>query len=199
MSQTDENEAEKTLFNVVVNHEEQYSIWPAERENALGWRAVGKTGTREECLLYINEVWTDMRPLSLRNQMAKAAPPPFARAAPSRDVRVPTEPDDLVERLSEGRHPVDASLPRQTNARALKERIDLGYVHMKFTDTLGGTELGVRLDTDALDFNGADFENETGTVHLEGGLTLNSARVRCVADIDLRTLTGTGHLVSESS
>jgi hypothetical protein len=104
----------------------------------------------------------------------------------------------LVKRLSEGRHPVDARLLRQSNARALKERIDLGYLHMKFTDTLGGTELGVRLDADALDLNGADFENETGTVHLEGGLTLNSARVRCVADIDLRTLTGTGQLKSES-
>ena len=56
-------------YQVVVNHEEQYSIWPASRELPLGWQAVGKEGTKQECLDYINEVWTDMRPLSLRKKM----------------------------------------------------------------------------------------------------------------------------------
>ena len=55
-----------TIYKVVVNHEEQYSIWPADRENPLGWRDVGKSGPKAECLAYIEEVWTDMRPLSLR-------------------------------------------------------------------------------------------------------------------------------------
>jgi MbtH protein len=64
----DEKE-DTTVYNVVVNHEEQYSIWPADRENALGWNAVGTSGTKEECLAYIKEVWTDMKPLSLRKQM----------------------------------------------------------------------------------------------------------------------------------
>ena len=64
----DETE-DTTIYNVVVNHEEQYSIWPAHRENALGWRNVGKTGSKSECLAYIKEVWTDMRPLSLRLKM----------------------------------------------------------------------------------------------------------------------------------
>lgn len=64
----DENE-DNTIYKVVVNHEEQYSIWPADRENALGWNDAGKTGTKEECLAYIKEVWTDMRPLSLRQKM----------------------------------------------------------------------------------------------------------------------------------
>lgn len=64
----DERE-DKTIYKVVVNHEEQYSIWPAHRENALGWRDAGKSGTKEECLAYIKEVWTDMRPLSLRKKM----------------------------------------------------------------------------------------------------------------------------------
>ncbi len=67
---TEQQSAEPRL-KVVVNHEEQYSIWPAERENAKGWRDAGKEGTREECLAYIKEVWTDMRPLSLRKQMAQ--------------------------------------------------------------------------------------------------------------------------------
>lgn len=59
----------REMYNVVVNHEGQYSIWPADRENALGWRDAGKMGTKEECLAYIKEVWTDMRPLSLRKRM----------------------------------------------------------------------------------------------------------------------------------
>ncbi len=59
-----------TIYKVVMNHEEQYSICPAERENALGWNDAGKTGSRAECLAYIKEVWTDMRPLSLRVKMA---------------------------------------------------------------------------------------------------------------------------------
>jgi MbtH protein len=57
---------------VVVNDEEQYSIWPAERENAPGWRDEGMTGTREECLDHIERIWTDMRPLSLRRRMEAA-------------------------------------------------------------------------------------------------------------------------------
>jgi MbtH protein len=60
---------DRTIYKVVVNHEEQYSIWPEFRENALGWKSAGKSGTKEECLAYIKEVWTDMRPLSLRNKM----------------------------------------------------------------------------------------------------------------------------------
>ncbi len=52
-----------------MNHEEQYSIWPADRDNAPGWRDEGTAGTRSECLQYIDEVWTDMRPLSLRQKM----------------------------------------------------------------------------------------------------------------------------------
>jgi MbtH protein len=65
---TDEKE-DTTIYKVVVNHEEQYSIWPAHRENALGWNDAGKTGPKAECLAYIKEVWTDMRPLSLRKKM----------------------------------------------------------------------------------------------------------------------------------
>lgn len=64
---------ESTIYLVVVNHEEQYSIWPQGRELPLGWTAVGKEGLKDDCLAYINEVWTDMRPLSLRNAMAESA------------------------------------------------------------------------------------------------------------------------------
>ena len=64
-----EEREDTTIYKVVVNYEEQYSIWPADRENALGWNDAGKSGTKAECLAYIEEVWTDMRPLSLRKKM----------------------------------------------------------------------------------------------------------------------------------
>ncbi|HET9838750.1 MAG TPA: MbtH family protein [Candidatus Angelobacter sp.] len=62
-------EQDQTIYRVVLNHEEQYSIWPANKELPLGWNDAGKSGTKEECLAYIKEVWTDMRPLSLRKKM----------------------------------------------------------------------------------------------------------------------------------
>ena len=68
----DEQE-DTTIYKVVVNHEEQYSIWPSYRDNPLGWTDAGKTGLKDECLAYIKDVWTDMRPLSLRKWMAERA------------------------------------------------------------------------------------------------------------------------------
>jgi MbtH protein len=67
------DEQDTTIYRVVVNHEEQYSIWRADNENPLGWRDGGKTGTKAECLEYISAVWTDMRPLSLRQRDAALA------------------------------------------------------------------------------------------------------------------------------
>lgn len=64
-----EEERDEFNFAVVVNHEEQYSIWPAGRKVPLGWKALSVTGPKEQCLAYIKEVWTDMRPLSLRKKM----------------------------------------------------------------------------------------------------------------------------------
>jgi len=64
----DERE-DDTLYKVVVNDEEQYSIWRAERENPLGWRETGKSGSKAECLASVKEVWTDRKPLSLKKKM----------------------------------------------------------------------------------------------------------------------------------
>ena len=72
MPPTEEEEDTRT-YTVVVNHEEQYSIWFADRDLPNGWRAVGKTGPKSACLEYIGEVWTDMRPLSLRKSMEEQA------------------------------------------------------------------------------------------------------------------------------
>lgn len=69
----DVTEQEDTaIYKVVVNHEQQYSIYPAERVNPLGWNDAGKSGSKSECLDFIKEVWTDMRPLSLRLRMMDA-------------------------------------------------------------------------------------------------------------------------------
>src|SRR5215831_2784215 len=164
MSWHDPDREDTTIYKVVVNHEEQYSIWPEYKENPLGWRDVGKVGPKADCLALIKEIWTDMRPLSLRKkmeEMAKNPPPPPPPPDPNR----PRE-KSLVDRLCEGDHPVEAGLRPDRTVKIFKEAIDRNYVHVKFTRTKGGTELGVRLDRDACDFSKADFEAGTGTVHL---------------------------------
>ena len=65
-------EYEAMSYLVVFNLEEQFSIWPTEKQIPLGWSPAGKRGSKDECLAYINTVWTDMRPLSLRKRMEKA-------------------------------------------------------------------------------------------------------------------------------
>lgn len=80
MSWGDEN----TEYDVVINHEEQYSIWPTYKDMPKGWKAVGKRGKKQECLDYIDEVWVDMRPLSLRKHLeaqAKGLTAPATSAA----------------------------------------------------------------------------------------------------------------------
>ena len=71
----------------------------------------------------------------------------------------------------------------------------MGYVFIKFTGTRGGTDLGVRVDKAATDLSQAHFEDGSGVAHVEGTLTLDYVKVRCIADIDLASLNGTGHLV----
>lgn len=193
MSLNDPDKEDTTIYKVVVNHEEQYSIWPDYKELPLGWKHAGKTGPKSECLAHIQEVWTDMRPLSLRKQMEELAknPPP---TPPPHDANAPRE-KSLVERLCEGDHPVEVGLRPEKSAKLFKDAIDRNYVHIRFTQTKGGTELGVSLDRNASDFSNADFEKGDGRAHVEGHLTLDYVKVKCIADIDLSTLEGKGHLV----
>jgi hypothetical protein len=103
--------------------------------------------------------------------------------------------NELVQRLSEGDHPVIVGGPKPS-LNEFRQRIEeTGYVFIKFTSTKGGTDLGVRVDKSAVDTSKADFDQGTGTAHVEGTLTLDYVKVRCVADIDLAQLKGTGHLV----
>lgn len=194
--QRDEQE-DTSLYSVVMNHEEQYSIWPADRELPLGWTAVGKVGSKAECLAHIEAVWTDMRPLSLRRRMEEIArsPQPATQTAPPDAEEGP----DLVQRLSVGTHAVEVGLRPERTVAALRDAIDRGYVHIRFTETTGGTELGVRLDRADCDLSRADLVAGTGTIRLAGTLTLDFVKVRCSADIDLPAMTGRGHLDIQQS
>jgi len=101
--------------------------------------------------------------------------------------------NELVERLTKGLHPIVAE--RSATPKELREQIDRGFVLLKFPNTRGGTELGIRLDMEQTRLDGADFEGGTGSVRLVGSVTLNYDKVQLVADIDLASMKGTGHLV----
>nr|AAG02368.1 MbtH-like protein [Streptomyces verticillus] len=181
MTTTPRTAAEPT-YHVVVNDEEQYSIWLAEQEIPAGWRATGTSGTQEECLRHIDEVWTDMRPRSLREAMAAAE---HAEPAPA---PAPAEEEpSLVDRLCAGDQPVESVLRPERTAAALREAVDRGYVFVRFAATRGGTELGVAVDPAATTMDGTELR-------LTGTLTLDFEPVRCHARVDVTTFTGEGRL-----
>ncbi len=101
--------------------------------------------------------------------------------------------NELTQRLTTGQPVIVGG--SQPSIEELHNRVgEMGYVLIKFTETRGGTELGFPLDRDATDLSSADFDQGSGTVHVEGNLVLNDDPVRCIADIDLATLKGTGRL-----
>ena len=100
--------------------------------------------------------------------------------------------DDLVQRLSTGRHAVVAA--RAESAAELKESIGRGYVLLTFAHTRGGTELGVVVDKERSTLGGADFANGQGVIQLVGRSILNDHAVELRADLDLATLRGDGGL-----
>jgi len=101
---------------------------------------------------------------------------------------------ELVRTLSQGLHPVELSLRPRQSVEILKECIDRKYVHVKFTDTRGGTELGVPLNLSATDLSKADLTNGSGEAKFVGDLTLDYVKVRCIANIDIETFSGRGRL-----
>lgn len=102
--------------------------------------------------------------------------------------------NDLVRKLCTGDHPVEVSVRPERTFEGFKAALARQYVHIKFTDTRGGTELGVRLDQGLSDLASGDLENQSGQIKLGGRLTLDYEKVCCVANIDLATLRGRGHL-----
>lgn len=101
--------------------------------------------------------------------------------------------DELVERLSTGSHEVTFE-ERVADIQQVQERIKDGFVFVKFTQTRGGTELGIDLIPEECDFSNGDFSSKKGKMHVVGTCVLNYVEVKCVADIDLATKKGIGYL-----
>lgn len=194
MNWHDPEQEDTAIYKVVLNQEEQYSIWPADRENPSGWQDVGKTGARADCLTYIEEVWKDMRPLSLRKRMQEEATLSAQDEGTGEEASAEPEEEDLVARLSRGEHPVEVNLHPEKDMQAFRESLEGGYVHIRFTGTKGGTEFGVKLDPNSGSLDQNDSDGADGTFHLEGDLTVNFKKVRCIADIELKTFEGRGRL-----
>jgi uncharacterized protein YbdZ (MbtH family) len=191
MSVSDANDQDTTVYKVVVNHEEQYSIWPSRRENPRGWSDVGVSGSKAECLAHIESVWTDMRPLSLRKAMEEASLAPAPEPLPESD----EEPEEsLPVRLSREPQPVELNLGSTRAIDELLRQVDTGYAHVRFTQTRGGTSLAIPLEPGIADRIKTQAALGDGIVQIAGSLTLDYVPVRCVADIDLATFAGTGKL-----
>lgn len=101
---------------------------------------------------------------------------------------------ELPHKLAKGEHKVIISAVRDNPLEELKAAIDRNYVHVKFTETRGGTELGFALDNEHSDLSKADFDKGKGEIRLAGNLKLDGVPVRCVADVDLAKMEGKGHL-----
>jgi len=190
MSSQHLEDEDATIYKVVINHEAQYSIWPEHKGNPLGWNEVGKVGPKKECLAYIKEVWTDMRPHSLRNKMAEMA----QNSRTSVETPAPRNEISLVDRLCDGEHPVLLSLNPSPTLEHFRAAVENGYLRFRFIDIRSGPELGVRLDRNACDLGQANLAEARGTARLVGDLSLDYTKVRCVVDVDLETLAGHGHL-----
>lgn len=102
--------------------------------------------------------------------------------------------NDLVARLATGKHPVEFEKQAQNMEEINNRLVELKYVFVKFTDTRGGTELGINVDEQHTCIKNADFAQGTGSIHIEGTCILNYHKVRCIADVDLKTREGSGYL-----
>ena len=101
--------------------------------------------------------------------------------------------NELVKRLSKGKHEVTIG-HRDEPYDEIKQRIEDGYIHVKFTQTKGGTELGIKVDLDRTNVGDVDFSKGVGSLHIEGTTNLNYNEVRCISDINLKTRKGKGYL-----
>jgi len=187
---TDTNYEDTVPFLVVRNHEEQYSVWPVGKDIPLGWVDCGFNGDKQSCLKHIESVWTDMRPLSLRKQMEALANTPATQSPAAPEPSAP----DLVERLCTGSHKVRAVVRPENSDTAFKDALDRGFVQIEFTETQGGTVLGFAVDVEQSDLSQIGDNKRNGQAVIVGMLTLNFQKVRCVATIDLKKLTGEGKL-----
>lgn len=176
-------------YKVVINHEEQYSIWPEARDNPLGWTDVGVSGSKSECLDHIDKVWTDMRPLSLRKWLAEnpVDTSPAEGSAPAQR--------DLVEFLAAEERPVALVLRGVSESERFKSIRERNFLQLRFPTTEGGTELTMEVDRTASELSALEREpTSDARIQLVGRLELDYRAVECRANIRLSTLEGTGRL-----
>jgi len=185
------SECSEGRFTPVVNDEGQYSIWPEVSELPPGWKREGAPASRAACLDYIRTHWTDMRPVSVRRSLDEH---PAQRGGGDRAAPAPSP--DLVDRLSAGERPLRLRIREGSSVSDLRTCLERGWLRVEFPETRGGTELDVEVDLSACRLG--DPGASDGRIHLEGRLTLDSVPVRCVAEVDRVTLTGSGRLVRES-
>jgi len=186
---TPPQEAPVEQYIVVVNDEEQYSIWPVTREIPSGWVNARVSGDKAHCLKYIDETWTDMRPRSLRQWMAETA---------ERPIKIPTESqpfhESLANRLSGGEHPVVVAGASAHDPSRLNDEISRGHIRVCFTETAGGTELALRFNPSSVDWSGEESDSAKRRAMLSSELTLDGVRVRCAVDINMADGKGKGSL-----
>jgi len=185
--------ADDLTYQVVMNHEEQYSIWPVHAEIPAGWKAVELEGSKDECLAHIEKLWTDIRPLSLRaciTELASAEPPELADELAGIAFDEPT-PNTVDQLCTVAHQPVTISC-RPATREAFRDAVSRGFVHVRFLTT--GTELGIRLLPDSRLEDSADFTPTEGKIVLRGQLTLDFVPLRFSGSIQLTTLEGTGRL-----
>jgi uncharacterized protein YbdZ (MbtH family) len=174
-------------YAVVVNDEEQYSIWPSERDLPIGWAAAGFIGPKSECLAHIEEVWIDMRPRGARIGAREVA---MASSAVGADFG-----GTLPERLAGRRYDVTIALGGDRTKEALLRRMQTGWLHVAFLLPQGQTEVRVRLtDDDAPRTAAAAFAQGYPLIRIVGVVTLDGVPLMCRIDVDGATLTAVAQL-----
>lgn len=180
------------IHKIVVNEERQYSIWPEERQNAIGWKDIGFSGSKEECLNHLNAIWTNLGPLNKEKMKSQDQQLPTSRQDDPQKIKpVEASQRGFFTKLGFGDEvPVEISSRYNKQIEKLKKSIEQGFVHIKFPTIQ--TELKIKIDRSTL--IDLDSGKHSGRVRLVGTLVLNFETVRCVVDISLQTLTGSGHI-----
>lgn len=185
-----------TNYKVVGNDEEQYSIWPARQIIPTGWHDTGAEGSKDDCLVYIREMWTEMVPLSLRQKMDVASCRLLEAKVETaiREVAFLFQPPSPLERFSRTDLPVEVMPGAEKTIQALLARIHEGYMEVRFVGTQDEMELRLLLDPEAVQIQAADSGNQRGVVHLEGNIIPDYQNAWCIMDISLETFSGLGRL-----
>ncbi|MBS0628775.1 MAG: MbtH family protein [Verrucomicrobia bacterium] len=172
---------------VVINDEEQYSIWPSFKNIPAGWKREGFEGSKEACLEHISKVWTDMRPLSLRSRMEsrKNELEKLIKEIQTQPAESPPK-SSTVDFLLGGDRPFHVH-PSQTTPQEFNRALEIGSIHLVFTGTKGETCLRI-------DFPKKDSINAhpPGSCLIEGMLELDFVPLCCSANIDLSSMKGFG-------